>query len=155
MSEKFAESVRAQLSGDAVDTSEETIARYGFNRLPGGDRRPSGVVFPASTADVQVILRLAGLHGMSLWPISTGHNIGLGECTLYSRSDAAEGNRMRGCYAALVKAYDEIGCPIGRTPTDWQEFAMRRLPALSRVCRAIKVALDPNGIIAPGKYGIA
>jgi hypothetical protein len=32
---------------------------------------------------------------------------------------------------------------------------MRRLPALSRVCRAIKVALDPNGIIAPGKYGIA
>jgi 4-cresol dehydrogenase (hydroxylating) flavoprotein subunit len=72
MSEKFAESVRAQLSGDAVDTSEETIARYGFNRLPGGDRRPSGVVFPASTADVQVILRLAGLHGMSLWPTSTG-----------------------------------------------------------------------------------
>jgi FAD/FMN-containing dehydrogenase len=29
---------------------------------------PSGVVRPASTADVQVIVRLAGQHGMSLWP---------------------------------------------------------------------------------------
>jgi len=47
-----------------------------------------------------------------------------------------------------------MGYPIGRTPTDWQEFAMRRLPELSRVCRVIKAALDPNGIIAPGKYGI-
>jgi len=79
MSGKFAESVRAELGGDAVDLTDETIARYGFNRLPGGDRRPAGVVFPASTRDVQVVVRLAGQHGMSLWPTSTGHNIGLGE----------------------------------------------------------------------------
>jgi 4-cresol dehydrogenase (hydroxylating) flavoprotein subunit len=74
---------------------------------------------------------------------------------IYNRSDEGERNRMRDCYAALVKAYDEIGYPIGRTPTDWHELAMRRLPELRRVCCAIKGALDPNGVIAPGKYGIA
>ncbi|MBW8739134.1 MAG: FAD-binding oxidoreductase [Streptomyces turgidiscabies] len=74
---------------------------------------------------------------------------------IYNRSDQDERNRMQQCYAALVEAYDAIGYPIGRTPTDWQEKAMRRLPELSRVCGVIKGALDPNGVIAPGKYGIA
>ncbi|MEW2117140.1 FAD-binding oxidoreductase [Streptomyces sp. NPDC005474] len=73
---------------------------------------------------------------------------------IYNRSDQGERERMRDCYTALVEAYDAIGYPIGRAPTDWQEKAMRRLPELSRVCGAIKGALDPDGVIAPGKYGI-
>jgi hypothetical protein len=38
------DALRRALSSDAVDTSEETIAHYGRNDLPGGDRRPAGVV---------------------------------------------------------------------------------------------------------------
>lgn len=74
---------------------------------------------------------------------------------IYNRADDTERARMRDCYEALVTAYDEIGYPIGRTPTDWQELAMRRLPRLRNVCGALKTALDPDGVIAPGKYGIS
>lgn len=79
MSTKFFDAVGADLGAVAVDVSDETRARYGHNRLPGGDRRPDGVVSPASTDDVAAVVRLAGEHGVTLWPTSTGHNFGLGE----------------------------------------------------------------------------
>jgi len=71
-----------------------------------------------------------------------------------NRADPAERHRMDDCYAALVAAYDKLGYPIGRTPTDWQERAMSRLPGLAAVTSAVKGALDPNRVLAPGKYGI-
>ena len=30
----------------------------------------------------------------------------------------------------------------------------QRMPEFVRACASIKAALDPNGVIAPGKYGI-
>ena len=75
-----------RLGADAVNRSEETLLRYGENTMPGGDRRPAGVVYPASTADVQTIVRSANKHGVPLYPISTGNNIGLG-----SRSASSAG----------------------------------------------------------------
>ena len=41
-----------------------------------------------------------------------------------------------------------------QTATDWQERAMQRLPQLRRLSGVLKGALDPQGVIAPGKYGI-
>jgi 4-cresol dehydrogenase (hydroxylating) flavoprotein subunit len=79
MSVKFFDAVRSRLGADAVDVSEEARARYGHNRLPGGDRLPAGVISPASTEDVAAVVRLADEHGITLWPTSTGHNFGLGE----------------------------------------------------------------------------
>jgi 4-cresol dehydrogenase (hydroxylating) flavoprotein subunit len=79
MSERFFDAVRSELGADSIDTSDQAIARYGYNRLPGGDRAPAGVIWPRSAEDVQVIVRLAGLHGMCVWPTSTGQNIGMGE----------------------------------------------------------------------------
>lgn len=75
----FFAAVREHLGTDLVDESEATRRRYGANRLPGGDRMPSGVLFPGSTSEVQEIVRLAGEHRVSLWPTSAGENIGLGE----------------------------------------------------------------------------
>ncbi|HXG19233.1 MAG TPA: FAD-dependent oxidoreductase [Methylomirabilota bacterium] len=46
--------------------------------LPGGDRRPAGVVYPASTAEVQASVRLANEHRFPRYSISTGENRGLG-----------------------------------------------------------------------------
>src|SRR5215212_314423 len=74
----FVNALRQALSPDAVDISEDAIARYGHNLLPGGDRRPAGVVYPASTAEVQTIVRLANEHRLPLYAISTGENRGLG-----------------------------------------------------------------------------
>jgi 4-cresol dehydrogenase (hydroxylating) len=44
------------------------------------------VLFPDSTADVQAIVAAANQHGVPLYPISTGNNIGLG-----SRAPIASG----------------------------------------------------------------
>jgi 4-cresol dehydrogenase (hydroxylating) flavoprotein subunit len=68
-----------QLGTASFDTSIETIERYGANRLPGGDRAPAGVVYPRSTEDVCAIVAAAARHGVTLWPTSTGQNLGLGE----------------------------------------------------------------------------
>ncbi len=73
---------------------------------------------------------------------------------VYNRKDPEERQRMHDCYRALIATYNEIGYPVGRMPTDVQEEAMRRLPELARVCSTVKNALDPNGVVAPGTYGI-
>jgi 4-cresol dehydrogenase (hydroxylating) len=85
-SRAFLAAITGALGTDGVNRSEETIRRYGENTMPGGDRPPAGVVYPASTADVQLIVRAANTHKVGLYPISTGNNIGLG-----SRSASASG----------------------------------------------------------------
>jgi 4-cresol dehydrogenase (hydroxylating) flavoprotein subunit len=72
------DALRRALGRNAVDTSEETLIRYGSNLLPGGDRRPAGVVYPASTAEVQAIVRIANEHQVPLYSFSTGENRGMG-----------------------------------------------------------------------------
>ena len=57
--------------------------------------------------------------------------------------------------ARVCDAFAAEGISVGRAPTDYYDFHMAKLmPAFADTCRAIKHALDPNGIIAPGKYGI-
>ena len=84
--EAFFSDVGELLGAEWINRSEETIRRYGENTMPGGDRPPAGVIYPASTADVQAIVRAANKHHVPLYPISTGNNIGLG-----TRSAAAAG----------------------------------------------------------------
>jgi len=71
----FFEALRRSLGDHAIDSSEETSKRYGRNLLPGGDRRPAGVVSPSSTVEVQTMVRLASEHRISLYaftPARTG-----------------------------------------------------------------------------------
>ncbi len=82
----FFQEIESKLGRDAVNRSEETLTRYGENTMPGGDRRPAGVIYPSSTADVQTIVRSANAHKVPLYPVSTGNNIGLG-----SRSASSAG----------------------------------------------------------------
>src|ERR1700677_2696187 len=84
--ETFFAKVTDALGPDGVNRSDETIRRYGENTMPGGDRPPAGVVYPASTADVQMIVRSANQHRVPLYPNSNGNNIGLG-----SRSASTSG----------------------------------------------------------------
>jgi len=73
---------------------------------------------------------------------------------IFNREDPDERRRAGECYRALLKAYSDAGYPISRAPTEAQEETMARLQVTPDVCGAIKRALDPNGVIAPGKYGI-
>jgi 4-cresol dehydrogenase (hydroxylating) len=77
-SSDFLRAVQQTLGNEAVDRSESILTRYGRNRLPEGDRRPSGVVCPRSAAEVQTIVQLANESKTSLYSTSTGENSGLG-----------------------------------------------------------------------------
>ncbi len=76
--EAFCRELGEEIGADAVATDATTITRVGETTLPGGSRDPSCVLYPSSTAQVQQIVRAAIRHGIALYPLSTGNNIGLG-----------------------------------------------------------------------------
>lgn len=74
---------------------------------------------------------------------------------VYNRQNEDEARRADACYRAMADAFARRGIFVGRAPTLYQAYHQeRRMPALVDACNAIKRALDPNGVIAPGKYGI-
>lgn len=74
---------------------------------------------------------------------------------IYNREDADETARADACYRALGTLFASHGIFVGRAPTLYHGFHQsQRMPELINACSAIKRALDPNGVIAPGKYGI-
>lgn len=74
---------------------------------------------------------------------------------VFNRADADESARADACYRAMSAEFAGKGVFVGRAPTMYQGFHQaQRMPAFVRACAAIKQALDPNDIIAPGKYGI-
>lgn len=74
---------------------------------------------------------------------------------IFNREDADETARADACYRALGELFASRGVFVGRAPTVYQSFHQaHRMPEFNRACSAIKAALDPNGVIAPGKYGI-
>jgi 4-cresol dehydrogenase (hydroxylating) len=55
----------------------------------------------------------------------------------------------------MSEAVTSRGVFVGRAPLDYHDFHMAQaMPAFRDACIAIKRALDPNGVIAPGRYGI-
>ncbi|MGO3125468.1 MAG: FAD-binding oxidoreductase [Advenella sp.] len=74
---------------------------------------------------------------------------------IFNRNNPDEAARADACYRALSDSFAKRGVFIGRAPTMYQQFHQdQRMPAIADACSAIKQALDPNGVIAPGKYGI-
>lgn len=74
---------------------------------------------------------------------------------LFNRQDAEERQRAGDCFRALLQAYAQRGYPIARAPLDMQQEAMDQLKVLPEVLSRLKRALDPEGILAPGKYGVS
>lgn len=73
----------------------------------------------------------------------------------FNREDVDEAARADRTYRELADAFFARGVAVGRAPIDWYGFHMDKLmPSFRDACHRIKDALDPNGIIAPGKYGI-
>lgn len=65
------------MSGAHVDA--DSADRYTDPYALGGVRQsPAGVVRPGSTEEVQEVMRLANEHGVAVWPIGQGRNLGYG-----------------------------------------------------------------------------
>jgi 4-cresol dehydrogenase (hydroxylating) len=74
---------------------------------------------------------------------------------VFNRGDPDENNRADECYRRLAREFASRGIGVGRAPIDYQEYHMDMLmPSFKSATHAIKMALDPRGIIAPGRYGI-
>ncbi len=69
---------RAALGADRVDASAETIGRYARTTQAEAPR-PSCVLFPANTEQVQAAVRVASDCGVPVYPISCGKNWGYGD----------------------------------------------------------------------------
>lgn len=74
----FLAEAAALLGAANCATGGEIRAEYGAHSLPVPDRVPGAVLFPGSTAEVQGVVRAANRHGVALFPVSTGWNLGLG-----------------------------------------------------------------------------
>jgi len=73
----------------------------------------------------------------------------------FNREDADESARAATAYRELADAFAARGVHVGRSPIDFYGYHMEKaMPAFREACEAIKRALDPKGVIAPGKYGI-
>jgi 4-cresol dehydrogenase (hydroxylating) len=74
----------------------------------------------------------------------------------FNREDEDEKGRADACYRKLSHSVAARGVFVGRAPIDYHEFHMQQtMPSFQTICGNIKRALDPNNVIAPGRYGIA
>ena len=74
---------------------------------------------------------------------------------VWNKDDSDENARANACYKELSVEFAKRGVGVGRAPVDYHELHMDLImPSLRKVFSELKKALDPNGVISPGKYGI-
>lgn len=71
----------------------------------------------------------------------------------YERTDPADAARARAWYDEAREAYLEHGYPPYRATTMSMPAAMDGNPAAKAFLKSIKLAVDPQNLIAPGRYG--
>ncbi|WP_416139308.1 FAD-binding oxidoreductase [Halomonas sp. HK25] len=74
---------------------------------------------------------------------------------LYNRQDPEETQRAHDCFAELIDEFAKRGYGLYRTNNEFMEQVAGTFgEPLREVHRTLKQALDPNGILSPGKSGI-
>lgn len=74
---------------------------------------------------------------------------------LFNRASEEETRRADACFNQLIDEFEKEGYAVYRVNTRFQERVARSYGEIKRyVDHAIKRALDPNNIIAPGRSGI-
>ncbi len=147
---------------DEQAVNELTLKSFAlFNWTGGGGLAWCSPVSPMRGTDMQRQFRLTrevmDRHGVDfLVGVAFGERAALNVMALlYDRADKAWMKRVHACYAELVDALAAAGFGIYRTSIGFMDQVARNHgEANLDVNRRIKRALDPKGIIAPGKSGI-
>lgn len=85
---------REQLGASKVAHDEDTLNRYARTTQTEAPR-PSCILYPESTEEVQALTRIASEHGVVLYPISCGKNWGYGDaCAPFEGSAIVDLGRM-------------------------------------------------------------
>ena len=72
----------------------------------------------------------------------------------FSRADSVRRQKAKECLRALNQAYVDLGCTPYRIDIDNMDLVMRPDDIFWTTIRAMKQVLDPDGIIAPGRYSL-
>lgn len=76
--ERALREIQDVIGAEHVLTDSRNLEAYSTNMLSVADIVPAGIVRPASTEEIQEILRIANLHRTALWTLSVGENQGYG-----------------------------------------------------------------------------
>ncbi|HUN24723.1 MAG TPA: FAD-binding oxidoreductase [Steroidobacteraceae bacterium] len=88
-------------------------------------------------------------------PTLSGRSLNYLVPLVFDHGDAQALERARMCFLELLQAFADNGFGLDRVGIDFMGHLARRYGEVNRdVNRAVKRALDPNGILAPGKSGI-
>jgi 4-cresol dehydrogenase (hydroxylating) len=148
----------ATLMRGGLSLEEVGIVRW---RNKGGGLAWFAPVAPArgseTAGQVSLAKQILGRYGFdytSAWAIGwreLHHIVAL----LYDKSDAAEERCAAECYRELVTGFGEKGWASYRTGVHAMDLVAQQYGQVNRDLNAkLKHALDPNGILAPGKSGI-
>jgi FAD/FMN-containing dehydrogenases len=72
----------------------------------------------------------------------------------YDKEDPDETSRAEALYFEMGDVTQRAGYQQYRTSTLFMDHILASAPEFQALCNRIKTALDPRGILAPGKYGI-
>lgn len=100
------------------------------------------------------ILADAGLEFMAAY-VCTPRTARALHSIVFDRHDPEECRRARAAAEHICDSYADLGWPVARAPVDMQEREMARRPEFRQACLDIRAAFDPNGVLAPGRYGLA
>lgn len=149
----------ATLMRGGLSLEEVGLVRW---RNKGGGLAWFAPVAPArgSETEGQVVLakQILGKYGFdytAAWVIGwreLHHIVAL----LYDKSDPTEERRAADCYRELVTGFGDKGWASYRAGVQAMDLVAQQYGQVNREFNAkLKRALDPNGILAPGKSGIA
>lgn len=147
---------------DPMQSNELSLQSFKLlNWVPGGGLVWFSPVCPTRGADMlkqnELARRIMVKHGLDFM---TGATVNGREMLnvmpiVYNHADEAQRRTVKACFHELVEAFSQAGYGLYRTGIGFMDQATRlNSPTSVAVNQRIKQALDPNGILAPGKSGI-
>ena len=140
--------LRSPVTGPCVDPTAEGCGLYWV-----------APVCPAKGSEVRACMRLIedrvlrdGFEPLIRIALVTDRSVLLTTLLAFDRRHPEEGRAARACHRDLTAALIEAGYPPYRAGVDEMDLLDHQGSAQWSVVAALKQALDPEGVLAPGRY---